>query len=737
MLAMIALGLADSVFRWYVSGPEGLTWLAARAALGGARPMASRAGRGAGGGRSLPYLPAVAIDPRLASLRHVAETWERRSGPRRLVVDQVCLVPDVPSFLEAIASWDDRHFFPILIDEPAWTLPFLRAFRPSRVVRHATRGHGRTSSIPGSSGPSPQADRLERWMAAVGAVARGWSPPSRGDDELPLGGAPPRGLDATPPGLVLSSPDSPMLAGAVALAAGRFQPLVRLEPGLWGLDAWGGERSVRYADVLTLEQAWRFARRLEGQVASVTPRYDRLGDDCDFLTIAGDWPYRYDDRAEGAPARGIHALDDLVGRSLVGEPDARGLNDSRRRWAFAGRLLGDPAASVARAMGALFLAPDAALLWDTYDSRDARSEYTVAPAVGFLGQSGLIRSAVVYGAGPGSSLASWAQVMDPRNRFGLIWMNSTGGPSDFSIAGGPGRPADVPGGYPAAVLMVQSNSAADPADPRTIAGRWLAQGAYVYFGSVNEPFLQAFRKPGLVADLAIRGVPLSAALRQGESEPFGRPWRLIFLGDPLYRLSQGGRPERRLRPEAWRKLDAAYADWPAEDIAVPAEIPAPGNGKPVADRRLRWCREAAIAELAQGSRAAPRRPGPDWRSALKEVPREQLDPRLRRTYDELLIDALSGSGEWDELHARLSKVPPPECGPRVWAALETGAMFRLARAAREPSPERRRARINGLGDEVMRLAWPAGSPFPRQFAARLAAALQELARPRSGDARRP
>ena len=39
-----------------------------------------------------------------------------------------------------------------------------------------------------------------------------------------------RGLGATPPGLVLAAPDSPMLAGAVALAAGHFQPLVRLEP---------------------------------------------------------------------------------------------------------------------------------------------------------------------------------------------------------------------------------------------------------------------------------------------------------------------------------------------------------------------------------------------------------------------------------------------------------------------------------------------------------------------------
>ena len=143
-----------------------------------------------------------------------------------MVVDQVCLVPDVPSFYEAIAAWDEGHFFPILIDEPAWTLPYLRAFRPSRVVRYTAAGDRRSSP----------ASRLDRWMSAVGAVSRAWSSPARPDDQLSPGGATPRGLGATPPGLVLSAPDSPMLAGAVALAAGRFQPLIRLEPDTWRLD---------------------------------------------------------------------------------------------------------------------------------------------------------------------------------------------------------------------------------------------------------------------------------------------------------------------------------------------------------------------------------------------------------------------------------------------------------------------------------------------------------------------
>ena len=64
--------------------------------------------------------------------------------------------------------------------------------------------------------------------------------------------------------------------------------------------------------------------------------------------------------------RGIYALDDLIGRRFELASQGAWLDQTRRRWAYTGRLLGDPAASVARAMGALFLQPTSALLWNTY-----------------------------------------------------------------------------------------------------------------------------------------------------------------------------------------------------------------------------------------------------------------------------------------------------------------------------------------------------------------------------------
>ena len=88
--------------------------------------------RRSAGKDKVPAIVERMDDARLSSLRNATESWRKTAAPRRLVVDQVCLVSDLPTFLDAIAAWDERHYFPILIDEPAWTLPFLRSFQPAR-----------------------------------------------------------------------------------------------------------------------------------------------------------------------------------------------------------------------------------------------------------------------------------------------------------------------------------------------------------------------------------------------------------------------------------------------------------------------------------------------------------------------------------------------------------------------------------------------------------------------------
>ncbi len=172
--------------------------------------------------------------------------------------------------------------------------------------------------------------------------------------------------------------------------------------------------------------------------------------------------------------------------------------------------MGDPAASVARAMGGLFLHPRSALLWNTYNGGTPWSTYTMKSASAQLGR--MLPGPVERAEGSDADLQHWHTTVAQANRFGLFLINTSGGPDYFSIGGGPGRPGDLPGSVFSAVSMIHSFSAANPADPQTIAGRWLTNGAYVYFGSVQEPFLPAFRPPGLVAEMIAADVPLVAAL---------------------------------------------------------------------------------------------------------------------------------------------------------------------------------------------------------------------------------
>jgi hypothetical protein len=683
-----------------------------------------------------PAQPQRLDDPRLSVLRSSADSWRKALTSRRKVIDQVCLVPDVRSFLEAIAFWDDRHFFPILIDEPAWTLPFLRSFRPARIVRYTQRADAKSG--PSTDGPKSDSTREGRWSQALEAVALACS--DRPDVELQrTDGAALNELSPAAPGAVLSAPDSPMLAGAVALAAGHFQPLVRFDP----VKPPSSDRAkptgqARFHDVLSQPAAWDFARLVESRVAAAVATYDQMGDRCDFLTLAGDWPYRYSLGEETSPSRGVFALDDLIGRKLEGGPNPNGLAQCRKRWAYVGRLLGDPAASVARAMAALFLPPRSALLWNTYRGGDPWSNYDMVAAAARLERVLPRSSAITHRAGSLADLSRWHQSVDPANRYGLVLFNSSGGPDHFAISGGPGRPADIPRGIPTAVAMIHSFSAVDPTDPQTIAGRWLDQGAFVYFGSVWEPLLAAFRTPRLVAELAAAGIPLSAALRQGELEPFGLPWRLVYLGDPLYRIQAPA--SERMTPKDWPEAAPRVGDWPFLEIdqLIVGSIPPATQGENDSDvERLNWCLDAAIVgsvkhgsdpTTARSGNALKRTSSPDittgWRMVLRSVRRDRLDRQKRAHYDEILIDALSEIGDWDELQRRLEQIPPLEAQPRVWETIEACAFNRLARLARDPDESQEFVKSLNLWDEVMCLAWPDGSKFPAQITERVSALVQ-------------
>jgi len=587
---------------------------ARRAVLGAVAACALAASAGPAGGQSSLF------DPRFEEVRRASVVWDRRNGPPREVVDVVCLVPDEAAFFEALATWDAGHYFPILIDDVETTLKFLRAFRPARVVR-----------FPGKE-PAPAA--APAWERAITAVGKAWADDAAPAGALPRGDAVPASLGATPPGVVVATAGSPSLAGAAALAAGRFQPLLK-----W-------ETAGRFNDRQTLAEARALALDLETRLAERFPRYDRLGDDCDFVTLAGDYPYRYDEDGQA------QAFDDLILRSA----------ETRRRWAFAGRLTGDATHSVYRAMCGLFLHPPSALLFNGYaQTGPPWTEYAMGGAESRLA----VRMGVTERAGDRAGLAGWHQAFDPVNPFGLLLLNTSGGPTDFHLAGGPGHTADVPESGAAAVLMIHSFSAAAPDDPNTLAGRWLANGAYVYYGSMNEPYLQAFRPPALVASFLAENLPVVASVRQSSSEPYGRPWRLAFLGDPLFRI----RPvSASPRLAAWAEVDG----WPAY-----GELREPGRASPD-DLRLTWALRTAVFRTQTG--ATPRLRA-DLSDALLAVARDRLEPALLPVYDALIADTLPAAGRSSELIERLARVPPAGRSADLRRHLETAQLSALQRAA--------------------------------------------------------
>lgn len=563
--------------------------------------------------------PASAFDPRLAAIRRASASWESRQGPARAVVDQVCLVADLPSFLAAVASWDRERYFPVLFDDVESSFRFIRAFRPARIVRWPSQA---APIAPGRA-----------WDRALDAVEASWADSGHRGAKRPRGDAVDKSLGPTPPGVVIASGTAPMLAGAVALAAGRFQPLIRLES------------ARRFADVLTLDEADAFGHDVEREVGRRLPDHRGLGDDCDFLTLAGDYPFRY--REAGGDS---NAVDDRIGR----------IGDSGERWAYAGRLLGDAAESAYRAMCSLFLQPDSALLFNGYDEDVSPwSLYSMRTAAVRL--SARLPTSHVAGASL-ASLGGWHETFDPTNRFGLVVMNSHGSPVEFNIRGGPAHAPDIPLGVPSAVLMIHSFSCAEPGDPATIAGRWLANGAFVFFGSMNEPYLDSFRKPLLVTELIGLKLPLVVVERQGLGESRGNPWRLVFLGDPLYRID----PERARNPLARVKPRGDSARWPSYE-----ESPRPTTGDDFA--RLAWTLKTALARLREGQSGAMQGPeaGDVLVAEILGIRREALPAESRRILDALAVEVLLAAKRRTALRGYLLGLPEPERATSSRRAIET------------------------------------------------------------------
>ncbi len=325
--------------------------------------------------------------------------------------------------------------------------------------------------------------------------------------------------------------------------------------------------------------------------------------------------------------------------------------------------MGDEIRGVYQAMCSLFLQPTSALLYNAYNEKDRPwSEYAMGTAQTRL--STILKSSLRNGER--AALPGWHEAFDPVNPFGLLLINTHGSPTIFHLDAGPGQTADIPESSPTTLHMIHSFSAESPNDPRTIGGRWLANGAFIYFGAMSEPYLDAFRTPGVVATFLAENLPVVAAVRQIPGEVRGGPWRLAFFGDPLYRV----------RPPSWLKgrltTAEAVSSWPAY---VEFRQPGPQESE---NLRLKWVLRTGIY-LAQGS-ATPQQQI-DLPAVLLSIARDHLDKELQPLFDDLLVAVLLPAKRSNELIDRLTRIPPSQRSPSVERHLETAQMAALQRAA--------------------------------------------------------
>jgi hypothetical protein len=423
----------------------------------------------------------------------------------------VVIAADTGSYIEAIGSWTPKARFPVLIDDgtPASRediARFVRGFKPTRTVRWS----GKVKAPEGA----PLRD------AVSAAVQRVWARAAPGEDkdakvesqaEL-LARWKSIGVPRT--GIVVAAHDDTAWTAALALAAGRAQPLVWIDRPPKSVDA-----------AFTITELHKFESDLETACTTTGLSWNKLGDEIDSVAVCMGIPGRVQLNNT------ILAMTDMIGRAQGEKPDGG------NRWAWTGQILGTESRAAYAAMCSLFLGTRKAWLFDGYERGKPWSDFDATAAAEHLNRAGLETS---VNDAPASSEHAWRGRTALPIDAGLIAVNTKGMANEFHLEPGRCIPADVPIlTVPSMVYFVHSWSALAPNDPSTVGCRWLERGAYAYMGSVDEPYLQAFvPTPIAMARLASK-FPFAAAVRADERPGTAKAWKLTVLGDPLTMLGRG------------------------------------------------------------------------------------------------------------------------------------------------------------------------------------------------------
>lgn len=414
----------------------------------------------------------------------------------------VAIARDPGSYVRLIAAWGPGGRFPVLFDDGSGRAAehiarFVRAYQPERVIEIPER--------PGwPDDPMAQRNAIESSLLAAWDVAD--NPPRM--TALAERFAE---LNYRSPALVVANSEDPAWPAALALAAGRGLPI-----------AW-----VNTADQTDVNKtisrtgAGLLAEQIEAGAERTRLLWRGLGDELDAIALCLNVPARME------IGNGEHlALTDVLGRhnGHLEQPE----NTNPKRWAWTSQIFGSESESAYRAMCSLFLSQSRAWLFDGYPVREPFTQYDLQPAAAALETGGF--DVEIIDAPQGNRL-NWRTTASRPLDASFVMVNTRGAPDRFDLDPGQTWTPDVPHLHqPAAVHFIHSWSAVRPNDPSTIAGAWLARGAYAYFGSVEEPYLQAFVPPAAVAARFRGGLPWAAATRFDGDNPV---WKLASFGDPL------------------------------------------------------------------------------------------------------------------------------------------------------------------------------------------------------------
>ena len=433
----------------------------------------------------------------------------------------VYVVPDVPTFIYYLSTWNGNRRFPIFLTRNAYFDKFIETYKPQKLLLAEPVDVGRINE------DLLRAAVVAAWgEETVTELRRGLSREGFKKRRIRTG--------RRQPGIVLTDLEATQLPAALALAAAHIQLLdfLRLPSSV---------RNAKPTTDVTFEQKEEIRESVIKILEQWGYEYKTLGDDVDYITLAIDLPLGYagTDVTTGTEQR--LCLDDGINRlngqgSGVRDQGPGAWEEGKKAeekargscYAHVGRLLeADEGMSLYQAMCSIFLGVDSALYFDRWTEKWGLRAQEGAWVMQTRVPTVLVRPSE-------SSLTKWRELVGKRNPFGFVHVNSAGGSRQW----GDGKVSDIPESAPCIVYFAHSFSAVNPYDEGTIAGAWLRRGAFIYLGAISEPFAQSFNVSHIVADAAVNGEPLGKAfLRKDFLHPrFTFPWKQLYIGDPLHRV---------------------------------------------------------------------------------------------------------------------------------------------------------------------------------------------------------